>query len=334
MTKKTLITGAAGFIGYHTAIKLASKGKEVIAIDSMNSYYDQKLKEARRDNLKKQNIPFIKADLADAKATQKLFEEHKPDCVIHLAAQAGVRFSIENPLAYSENNLVAFMHVLEACRHHGGRHLVYASSSSVYGLSAYPFSEQHNTDHPISLYAATKKANEALAHSYAHLYQLPTTGLRFFTVYGPWGRPDMAYYSFTQKILAGEAISVFGNGDMERDFTYIDDATEAIIRIADIPATPDSDWQPNKPNPGTSFAPWRLYNIGNNNPITLEKFISTIEKSLGRKAIKDYKPMQPGDVKATAANINALKTITGFSPSTPLEEGIARFVEWYREFHA
>ncbi|MCE2517114.1 MAG: NAD-dependent epimerase [Alphaproteobacteria bacterium] len=334
MDKTYFITGVAGFIGFHTAISLLAAGHRVVGVDNLNTYYDPRLKQARFDLLKDKGVELHAADLADRPAIAELFGKVKPHVVIHLAAQAGVRYSIDNPMAYLDSNLAGFMTVLEGCRHNAVEHLVYASSSSVYGANhTYPFSEDDTVDHPVSLYAATKKANEALAHSYAHLYRLPVTGLRFFTVYGPWGRPDMAYFSFTQKILAGEPIPVFNNGKMQRDFTYIDDIVRGILAVATQPASPNPDWNPNAPDPATSLAPWRIYNIGNNTPTELEHFINVLEDSLGQKAIRDYKPMQAGDVVKTAADITALKTATGFTPSTVIEEGVPKFVDWYRKFY-
>lgn len=334
MASTYLITGVAGFIGFHTARALLAAGHRVVGVDNLTPYYDPRLKQARFDLLKEEGAELHLTDLADRVAVAELFARVTPERVIHLAAQAGVRYSIDNPMAYLDSNLAGFMTVLEGCRHHGIEHLVYASSSSVYGANhTYPFSEDDTVDHPVSLYAATKKANEALAHSYAHLYRLPVTGLRFFTVYGPWGRPDMAYFSFTQKILAGEPIPVFNNGKMQRDFTYIDDIVRGIIAIAAQPAAPNPDWNPKAPDPASSLAPWRIYNIGNNTPTELEHFITVLEDSLGQKAMRDYKPMQAGDVVKTAADITALEAATGFAPSTSIEEGLPKFVEWYRQFY-
>jgi len=334
MTQRILITGISGFIGFHTAEALAAAGHHVAGIDNLNDYYDTRLKEARFKRLKDGGITVHVADLKDHDQTMGIFREEKPDLVINLAAQAGVRYSIENPLAYLDSNLAGFMNVLEGCRHHDVKHLIYASSSSVYGANhTYPFSEDHTVDHPVSLYAATKKANEALAHSYAHLYGLPTTGLRFFTVYGPWGRPDMAYFSFTRKILAGEPIPIFNHGKMQRDFTYIDDIVKGIIGLIDKPAESNPEWDPKSPDPASSLAPWRLYNIGNNTPTELEHFISVLEDSIGVKAIRDYQPMQAGDVVRTAANITALQNRTGFTPSTSIEDGLPQFVDWYKRFY-
>ena len=334
MTQRILITGISGFIGFHTAEALAAAGHHIAGIDNLNDYYDTRLKEARFKRLKDGGITVHVADLKDHDQTMAIFSEEKPDLVINLAAQAGVRYSIENPLAYLDSNLAGFMNVLEGCRHHDVKHLIYASSSSVYGANhTYPFSEDDTVDHPVSLYAATKKANEALAHSYAHLYGLPTTGLRFFTVYGPWGRPDMAYFSFTRKILAGEPIPIFNHGKMQRDFTYIDDIVKGIIGLIDKPAESNPEWDPKNPDPASSLAPWRLYNIGNNTPTELEHFITVLEDSIGVKAIRDYQPMQAGDVVRTAANITALQNRTGFSPSTSIEDGLPQFVEWYKRFY-
>jgi UDP-glucuronate 4-epimerase len=334
MTNPILITGAAGFIGFHTALALKAAGHDVTGIDNMNAYYDPRLKSARREHLAESGITVQTCDLADHDATLDLFRTIAPKVVIHLAAQAGVRYSLENPLAYRDSNLSGFLHVLEGCRHLEVDHLIYASSSSVYGANhTYPFSEDDTVDHPLSLYAATKKANEAMAHSYAHLYGLPVTGLRFFTVYGPWGRPDMAYYIFTRKILAGEPIAVFGQGQMQRDFTYIDDIVAGITALVQTPAAGNPAWNPADPDPASSLAPWRIYNIGNNTPTELEYFIDVLEKNIGVSAIREYKPMQPGDVVRTAADITALSKAVGFAPSTPIEDGIPRFVEWYRKFH-
>jgi UDP-glucuronate 4-epimerase len=332
---KFLVTGAAGFIGFHTAKALLDRGDKVIGLDNLNSYYDVKLKEARLKQLQGRNgFSFHKLDLVDRKGTEELFATTRPQRVIHLAAQAGVRYSLENPHAYIDSNIVGTTNVLEGCRHNGVDHLVFASSSSVYGANtALPFSVHQNVDHPLSLYAASKKANELMAHTYAHLYRLPVTGLRFFTVYGPWGRPDMALFLFTRKILAGEPIDVFNEGHHARDFTYIDDIVEGVVRTADKIATPDSDWSSDRPDPATSNAPYRLYNIGNNNPVELMRFIACIEKALGRKAIKNFLPLQPGDVPKTYADVDALVADVGFKPATPIEDGIARFIAWYRSYY-
>ncbi len=332
---KTLVTGAAGFIGFHLASRLLAKGCEVVGLDSLNDYYDPALKEARLSRLLPlQGFRFVKADLADRANTAEIFAREKFDRVAHLAAQAGVRYSLKNPHAYVDANLVGFVNVLEGCRNSGVSHLVFASSSSVYGMNVNrPFSVHHNVDHPVSLYAATKKSNELLAHSYAHLYRLPVTGLRFFTVYGPWGRPDMALFLFTKAILSGEPISVFNEGRMERDFTYIDDIVEGVVRVLDRIPAPDPAFDTAHTDPGISSAPYRLYNIGNNNPVSLLDFISVIEDALGKKAVKKLLPMQPGDVAATCADIDDLARDVGFSPSTPLSEGVGRFVAWYKEHY-
>lgn len=326
-----LVTGAAGFIGYHLSEKLLARGDRVIGLDNLNDYYDVSLKEARLERLHCQDhFTFVKADLRDRDALNELFEATRFDAVINLAAQAGVRYSLENPHAYIDSNVIGFTNILECCRHHRIGHLVYASSSSVYGMNgSMPFSVHDNVDHPISLYAATKKANELMAHTYSHLYNIPTTGLRFFTVYGPWGRPDMALFLFTDAILKGEPIKVFNNGEMQRDFTYIDDIVEGIIRVTDKPAAPNADWDSRLPDPGTSSAPYRLYNIGNNNPVSLMEFIGAIEKAIGKKAEKQLLPMQPGDVAATYADIDALIEAVDYHPRTPIQEGIDHFIEWY-----
>ncbi len=331
---KYLVTGAAGFIGFHVAQRLLQRGDEVIGLDNLNNYYDVRLKEARLRNLQDDpRFSFHQMDVADRPAVRGLFRSLRPQRVIHLAAQAGVRYSLENPHAYVDSNLVGFLSILEGCRHNGVEHLVYASSSSVYGANTrMPFSVGDTVDHPVSLYAATKKANELIAHSYSHLYGLPTTGLRFFTVYGPWGRPDMALFLFTKAILAGQPIPIFNEGRMRRDFTYIDDIVEGVVRITDRPAAPDPNWNGDAPNPATSRAPYRLYNIGNHNPVELMHLIEVLENALGRKAEKKLLPMQPGDVPATWANVDALVQDVGFKPDTPIEVGIARFVAWYREY--
>lgn len=330
-----LVTGSAGFIGYHLAERLLSQGAEVVGVDNLNDYYDVRLKEARLERLAGHaRHRFEHVDLADAKELNRVFDEFRPEIVVNLAAQAGVRYSLSNPHAYVQSNLVGFVNVLEACRHHDVQHLVYASSSSVYGANTtIPFSVSHNVDHPVSLYAATKKANELMAHTYSHLYRLPTTGLRFFTVYGPWGRPDMAYFLFTKAILEGRTIDVYNHGDMRRDFTYVDDVVEGVVRTAQMTATPNPEWNGADPDPGTSNAPYRVYNIGNNQPVQLTRFIGIIEKELGIKAKKNYLPMQPGDVHETFADVDALAKDVGFRPSTPLEVGIRRFVQWYREYY-
>ena len=330
-----LVTGAAGFIGYHTAKAFLDRGDEVIGLDNLNSYYDVKLKEARLRRLEGRNgFKFHKLDLADRSGVASLFTEERPARVIHLAAQAGVRYSLENPHAYIDSNIVGTLHILEGCRHTGVEHLVLASSSSVYGANtAMPFNVHQNVDHPLSLYGASKKANELMAHSYAHLYRLPVTALRFFTVYGPWGRPDMALFLFTRKILSGEPIDVFNNGNHARDFTYIDDIVEGVLRSADKVAEPNGSWSGDQPDPATSAAPYRVYNIGNNNPVELMQFIACIEKAVGREAKKNFLPIQPGDVPKTYANVDALVDDVGFKPSTPIEVGIPRFVEWYRSYY-
>ena len=331
----TLVTGAAGFIGYHVARKLLERGDRVVGLDNMNDYYDPSLKEARIAELEQlEGWTFERLDLADRDGMADLFERYSLDRVIHLAAQAGVRYSIENPHAYAESNLVGFLNILEGCRHHEVEHLTYASTSSVYGANeVLPYSVRHNVDHPVSLYAATKKANELMAHSYSHLYGLPTTGLRFFTVYGPWGRPDMAYFKFTEAILAGRPIDVYNNGHMRRDFTYIDDIAEGVLRVSDRVAAPDPEWSGKTPDPATSYAPFRVYNIGNNESVELLRFIAVLEEALGMKAELNMLPMQAGDVPATAADIEALVDAVGFRPGTSIEDGIRNFVEWYREFY-
>ncbi len=330
-----LVTGAAGFIGFHATKALLARGEAVVGLDNLNDYYDVALKNARLAELTpRKGFHFVKADLKDRDAVERLFATHKPERVLHLAAQAGVRHSLTHPHQYIDANIVGFLHVLEGCRRHGASHLLYASSSSVYGANTQmPFSVHQNVDHPLSLYAATKKANELMAHTYSHLYRLPATGLRFFTVYGPWGRPDMALFKFTRNILADEPIEVFNQGKHQRDFTYIDDVVEATLRALDKPATPDSRWSSDKPDPATSNAPYRLYNIGNHTPVPLLDFIAAIEKAAGKKAKITFLPMQAGDVAATYADITELKVATGFEPTTPLDEGIRRFVSWYRGFY-
>jgi len=332
---RVLVTGAAGFIGYHTAARLLDLGHEVIGLDNLSPYYDVSLKETRLKLLKEHDhFRFIKADLADRTAVEATFTAEKPERVIHLAAQAGVRYSLDHPHAYINSNITGFLHVLEGCRHHGVEHLVYASTSAVYGANRkLPFSVSDAVDHPVSLYGATKKANELMAHSYAHLFGLPVTGLRFFTVYGPWGRPDMSLFLFTRDILAGQPVQVFNFGHHARDFTYIDDAVEGVVRAFDTIATPDPDWRPAAPDPATSSAPYRLYNIGNHAPVALLDYIAVIEKAVGKKAKIELLPQQPGDVEETYADVEALKQATGFQPSTPLETGIERFVAWYRDYY-
>ena len=332
---KILVTGAAGFIGYHTCTKLLASGFEVVGIDNLNDYYAVTLKEARLARLQdQQNFLFLRLDLADRQGMEQLFSSHQFDTVIHLAAQAGVRYSIQNPHAYIDSNLVGFINILEGCRHHQVQHLTYASSSSVYGANTtLPFSIHDNVDHPLSLYAATKKANELMAHTYSNLYGLPTTGLRFFTVYGPWGRPDMALFLFTDAIIKGRPIDVFNHGQMQRDFTYIDDIVEGVIRVAARPAQPNPLWSGAIPDPGSSFAPWRVYNIGNHSPAELLYFIRTIEEKLGRKAQLNLLPLQPGDVPATCADVADLMQDVGFQPATPIEAGISNFIDWYRDYY-
>jgi UDP-glucuronate 4-epimerase len=332
---KILVTGAAGFIGFHLTKRLLDKGYHVLGIDNLNSYYDVSLKMDRLKLLEGNlHFEFQPLDLAEASKINQLFTEHEIPIVINLAAQAGVRYSLSNPHAYIDSNLLGFMNILEACRHYSVKHLIYASSSSVYGANRkIPFSTHDAVDHPVSLYAASKKANELMAHTYSHLFRIPTTGLRFFTVYGPWGRPDMAYYSFTQKILEGKTIQVFNHGDMKRDFTYIDDIVEGIIRLLDKPPAPEPHWDPVHPDPSSSSAPYKVYNIGNHQPVLLLDFISTLEKLLGRKADIEFLPMQPGDVKETYADIADLQAAIGFSPSTSIEEGLTHFVNWYKDYY-
>lgn len=330
-----LVTGAAGFIGFHLAQRLTAAGHSVIGIDNLNDYYDVKLKEDRLAVLDgTPGFGFLRGDMADDAFMDGLFAAEGFTHVVNLAAQAGVRYSLKNPRSYIRSNLVGFGNILEGCRHNGVRHLVFASSSSVYGLNtAQPFSVHHNVDHPVSLYAASKKANELMAHTYAHLYGLPCTGLRFFTVYGPWGRPDMALHLFTTAILQGRPIDVFNHGHMRRDFTYIDDIVEGVIRTMQRPPQPNPQWDSAAPDPAASSAPWRVYNIGNNNTVELGDFITTLEQALGKTAVRNYLPMQPGDVESTYADVADLQRDTGFSPSTPLHEGIARFVAWYRHYY-
>ena len=334
---RVLVTGAAGFIGSAVCLALLERGDEVTGIDNLSDYYDVALKKARLarlvDAAHEHGFKFIQLEMADRIAMESLFTEGSFEGVINLAAQPGVRYSIEHPHAYIESNIVGFLNVLEGCRHNKVGHLVYASSSSVYGANeSMPFSVTDNVDHPVSLYAASKKSNEAMAHAYAHLYGLPTTGLRFFTVYGPWGRPDMALFLFTRAILAGEPIKVFNNGQMQRDFTYIDDIVEGVVRVMDRTATPNPDWDGARPDPGTSSAPYRLYNIGNNNPVKLTAFIDAIEQALGKTAQRELLPMQPGDVAATYANIDDLVADVDYRPQTPIQVGIDNFVAWYREY--
>ena len=330
-----LVTGAAGFIGFHVARRLAEAGRAVIGLDNMSNYYDPRLKEARRAELAKlRAVSFVKLDLADRPGVAALFAERRFEHVVHLAAQAGVRHSLIDPYAYIDSNIVGFINILEGCRHNGCRHLLYASSSSVYGSNTHmPFSVHENVDHPLSLYGASKKANELMAHAYSHLFRLPTTGLRFFTVYGPWGRPDMAMWLFAKAILAGEPIKLFNNGDMRRDFTYVDDIVESIVRLVDRAPTPDPNFSSDAPDPGTSNAPWRVYNIGNNNPVELLEVVRLLEDALGVKAKRELLPMQPGDVPATYADVDDLMREVEFKPSTPIGEGIQRFVAWFRDYH-
>ncbi|MEC5385581.1 NAD-dependent epimerase [Uliginosibacterium sp. H3] len=331
---KILVTGAAGFIGMHTSLVLLQRGDEVVGLDNLNDYYDPQLKLDRLAQLQAfSNFRFIKLDLADRDGMTRLFAEEKFERVVHLAAQAGVRYSLQNPHAYVDSNLVGFVNVLEGCRHNAVQHLVYASSSSVYGGNEKtPFSEADPVDHPVSLYAATKKANELMAHTYSHLYDIPTTGLRFFTVYGPWGRPDMAPWLFTSAIFEGRPIKVFNHGKMLRDFTYVDDIVQGVVRTLDRPAEPDAAYDGKAPNPATSRAPFRVFNIGNQDPVPLMDFIDAIESATGKIAEKDFQPMQPGDVPVTSADVSALTAWTGFEPGTPLRSGVQRFVAWYRDY--
>lgn len=330
-----IVTGAAGFIGYHLTKRLLERGDAVAGVDNLNNYYDVSLKEARLEHLQADpGFRFYRRDVEDREGIADLFAETRPECIVHLAAQAGVRYSLENPHAYVQSNLVGFLHILEGCRQHTVRHLVYASSSSVYGSNTrMPFSVHDSVDHPVSLYAASKKANELMAHTYSHLYRLPTTGLRFFTVYGPWGRPDMALFAFTRAILEDRPIDVYAGGAMQRDFTYVDDIVEGVIRVLDMPAAPAPGWSGDRPDPGTSSAPYRVYNIGASQPVELMRFISALEERLGKQARKNLLPMQPGDVPATYADVSDLERDTGFRPSISIEEGIRRFVEWYRSYY-
>jgi UDP-glucuronate 4-epimerase len=333
--KKALVTGAAGFIGFHLSRRLLENGVQVVGIDNLNPYYDVKLKEDRLEQLAAcEGFSFFRIDLEDTAAVDGVFKQTQPEVVVNLAAQAGVRYSITNPHAYVASNLVGFVNILESCRHNGVKHLVFASSSSVYGANTrMPFSVHDNVDHPVSLYAATKKSNELMAHTYSHLYGLPCTGLRFFTVYGPWGRPDMALFLFTKAILEDTPIKVFNHGKMQRDFTYIDDIVEGVVRVMATPAVPDPEWRGDAPDPGTSYAPYRNYNIGNNNPVELTHFIQVIENTLGKEAQKEYLDLQPGDVPATYADVDALISDVGFKPETPIETGIGKFVDWYRAYY-
>jgi UDP-glucuronate 4-epimerase len=329
-----VVTGAAGFIGSHVCRRLLQREQEVVGLDNLNAYYDVRLKEARLARFRQsKKFSFVAAGVEDSAALARIFAEAGPARVVHLAAQAGVRYSIQHPEAYVTSNLVGFANILEVCRHNQVEHLVFASTSSVYGASRMiPFSEHGVTDHPVSFYAATKKANEAMAHSYAHLYRLPCTGLRFFTVYGPWGRPDMALFKFTEAILAGRPIQVFNNGNMVRDFTYVDDIAEGILKVLDRPAEPNPNWNSMAPDPATSSAPYRIYNIGNSRPINLMRYIEVLEQCLGRKAIVEFQPLQPGDVPETYADTTELETAVGYKPDTPIEVGVKRFVDWYLEY--
>lgn len=331
---KVLVTGAAGFVGAAIVLRLLARGDSVVGIDNHNDYYDPSLKEARLARFANHSeYTHLRLDIADRDAVYGCFERFRPQRVVNLAAQAGVRYSIENPLAYISSNIVGFAHVLEGARHNGVEHLVYASSSSVYGANAsMPFSVHHNVDHPLSLYAASKKSNELMAHTYSHLYRLPTTGLRFFTVYGPWGRPDMALFKFTRAMLEGKPIQVYNHGKHRRDFTYVDDIVEGVIRVLDRPPVADPDWSAVKPDPGSSFAPWRVYNIGNNSPVQLMDFIAAIEGALGRKAVVEMLPLQPGDVPDTYADVSDLVAELDYKPGTPVDRGVAEFVDWYRAY--
>tara|TARA_X000000950_G_C13906746_1_gene657213 strand:+ start:2070 stop:3077 length:1008 start_codon:yes stop_codon:yes gene_type:complete len=332
---KILVTGTAGFIGSELSIKLLTRGNTVIGIDNHNDYYDPQLKEDRLKRFEdNKNYTHYKTDISDQSAINDIFEKHKPEYVVNLAAQAGVRYSIENPMAYINSNIIGFTNILEACRHYKINHLVYASSSSVYGANeTIPFSIKDNIDHPISLYAASKKSNELMAHTYSHLFKLPTTGLRFFTVYGPWGRPDMALFKFTKSIISGEPIDVYNYGNHKRDFTFVDDIVEGVIRVLDRPAFSNSKWNPRNPDPGSSLAPWRVYNIGNNNPVNLLDFIETIEKCLNIKADKKLKPLQIGDVPDTYANVDELVDEFNYKPNTSIEKGIGNFINWYLDYY-
>jgi UDP-glucuronate 4-epimerase len=333
--RKILVTGAAGFIGFHLSKRLSKKGWNVVGLDNINDYYDVNLKKDRLKQLSGiKSFKFYKIDLTDKKKIDNLFKKEKFSYVVNLAAQAGVRYSLINPYAYIDCNITGFLNILEACRTYPVKHLVYASSSSVYGANRkMPFSVHQNVDHPVSLYAATKKSNELMAHTYSNLYKIPTTGLRFFTVYGPWGRPDMALFSFTKNILVGKSIDVYNNGKMKRDFTYVDDIVKGIEKLLPKAAKPNPKWNGKNPDTATSFAPYRVFNIGNNKPVQLLKFISVLEKSLGKKAVKNFMPMQPGDVLATYADVDDLSRITGFKPSTSIEEGIGKFVDWYKDYY-
>lgn len=331
---KFLVTGAAGFIGFHVSKRLLNDGHQVVGIDNINDYYDVKLKESRLEQLESPSFTFYKLDLADRDGMAKLFETEQFERVIHLAAQAGVRYSLENPYVYADSNLTGYLNILEGCRHNKVQHLLYASSSSVYGLNRkMPFSTDDSVDHPVSLYAATKKANELMAHTYSHLYSIPTTGLRFFTVYGPWGRPDMALFKFTKAMLEGKSIDVYNYGKMKRDFTYIDDIVEAIVRIQDVIPQPDPEWTVEEGSPATSSAPYRVYNIGNSSPVELMDYINALEQALGLEAKKNMMPIQPGDVLNTSAETQALYKTIGFKPETPVQQGVKNFVDWYKEYY-
>jgi UDP-glucuronate 4-epimerase len=332
---KVLVTGSAGFIGMHVAERLLARGDEVVGLDNMNDYYDPALTRARLARLvERMGYAHVHADLADRNAIEALFEVHKPQRVVHLAAQAGVRYAAENPHVYVASNVTGFLHVLEGCRHHGVEHLVYASTSSVYGANTkMPFSEHDSAEHPLTLYAASKKANEAMAHAYAHLYRIPCTGLRFFTVYGPWGRPDMALFLFTKSILAGEPIRVFNHGRHKRSFTYVDDIVEGVVRSLDTVATPAPDWDPMSPDPSRSNAPFRIYNIGNEQPVELLRYIEVLERNLGKPAVMEMLPLQAGDVPDTEADVSELAAAIDYRPKVPVEEGVARFVDWYLDYH-
>ena len=335
MNEKILITGAAGFIGFHLSKKLCESGWEVVGLDNLNDYYDVKLKIDRLNILNpNKNFTLHKIDLIDREAVKKLFAEEKVDYVVNLAAQAGVRYSLINPYSYIDSNVSGFLNILEGCRHNPVKHLIYASSSSVYGANTMmPFSVHDNVDHPVSLYAATKKANELMAHTYSNLYKINTTGLRFFTVYGPWGRPDMALFIFTKNIVEGKPIDIFNNGKMRRDFTFVDDIVDGIVKLIPKIPKPNPDWNGDNPDSATSFAPYKLFNIGNNQPVELMKFIEVIEENIGKKAVRNYLPMQPGDVPATYADVDDLMNEVGFKPSTSIEDGISRFVKWYKEYY-
>lgn len=332
---KILITGAAGFIGFYVARKLLERGEQVVGIDNLNDYYDPRLKKARLEILQDcSKFEFEKIDVSDRVIIEGLFAKHDFDQVIHLAAQAGVRYSIENPHVYMQSNIVGFLNVLEGVRHNNIEHFVYASSSSVYGANTLqPYSEQHNVDHPVSLYAASKKANELMAHSYSSLYGIKTTGLRFFTVYGPWGRPDMAFFKFTKGIIEGETIDIYNNGEMERDFSYIDDIVEGIVRVLDNPPVGNPDWNGDAPDPATSYSYYRVFNIGNSSPVKLMDFVKAIENATGKKANKNFMPMQAGDVPSTCADVSELEEAVGFKPNTPIQTGINNFVAWYKEYY-